>query len=199
MDDIYSRFPLSEIPWNNETPPYPLVELVESGKVKPCKAVDLGCGAGNFVVYLASLGFSMTGLDVSPNAIQIAKNIKAKFIAIDLLGNLKGYKDTFDFAFDFEVLHHFSPKQRDKYVKNVFGLLNPGAKYLSISFSEIDQSFGGIGKYRKTVLGTELYFSSEEELNVLFNPYFKISEVKTIELKSKKATHMACYIFMEKR
>jgi hypothetical protein len=37
MDRIYKNIPLEEIPWNIETPPDALVELVDSGKVKSCE------------------------------------------------------------------------------------------------------------------------------------------------------------------
>ena len=39
MDRIYRNTSLEEIPWNVETPPDALVELVEIGKVKPCKTM----------------------------------------------------------------------------------------------------------------------------------------------------------------
>ncbi|MRR56282.1 MAG: hypothetical protein EG822_17580 [Deltaproteobacteria bacterium] len=68
IDKIYRETPLEKIPWNVETPPETLVELVRSGRIKPCKAVDLGCGAGNQVVYLAGMGFGMTGIDSSTAA-----------------------------------------------------------------------------------------------------------------------------------
>ena len=42
MDTIYRTIPLAKIPWDRETPPSAFVELVDSGKVKPCKAIDLG-------------------------------------------------------------------------------------------------------------------------------------------------------------
>lgn len=50
----------------------------------------------------------------------------------------------------------------------------PFAKYLSVCFSEVDECFGSRGKYRKTPLGTTLYFSSEEEIKELMTPYFDI-------------------------
>ena len=85
IDDLYKNMLLEEIPWNVETPPELLVELVDSGKVHPCKAVDLGCGAGNYAIYLAGRGFEVTGIDFSPTVIKIAKekqgksNLKADF------------------------------------------------------------------------------------------------------------------------
>ena len=135
MDRIYKTMPLEKIPWNSETPPEALVELVESGKVKPGKAIDLGCGAGNYTVYLVGRGFEVTGVDSSPTAIRIAqenaskKGVKATFMVADVLGDLNEVTDTFGFAFEWELLHHIFPEKRKKYVENVWRILKPGGKY----------------------------------------------------------------------
>jgi len=97
------------------------------------------------------------------------------------------------------VLHHIYPEQRRVYVENVYKLLNPGGKYLSVCFSEKDPEFGGISKYRVTGLGTVLYFSSEGELRDLFEPFFNIEELKTIVIRGKPKSHFANYAFMERR
>jgi SAM-dependent methyltransferase len=205
MDKIYRKTPLNEIPWNIDVPPHQLVELVDSGKVKPCKTIDLGCGIGNYAVYLASRGFGVTGIDVSKTAINIAKDnatkkgIKCDFLVADVLGDLCEVKETFDFAFEWELLHHIFPEHRRKYVGNVYKLLNPGSVYLSVCFSEKDSEFGGSGSYRVTGLGTVLYFSSEHELRKLFEPFFKIRELKTIEIRGRPKSHFANYAFMERR
>ena len=205
MDRIYKNMPLEKIPWNSETPPEALVELVESGKVKPCKAIDLGCGAGNYAIYLAGRGFEVIGIDNSPAAIRIAqenankKGVTGTFLVADVLGDLDEVKETFDFAYDWELLHHIFPEKRKKYVENVRRILNPGGKYFSVCFHEKDPQFGGSGKYRKTSLGTILYFSSEDELRDLFEPYFFIEELKVIEISGKFAPHLVNYAFMEKK
>ena len=204
-DSIYKKIPLDEIPWNIETPPEALVELVKGGRVKPCKTIDLGCGAGNYAIYLASMGFDVTGIDISPTAIEFArenairKGVRCKFLAGDVLSALDEVMGTFDFAYDWELLHHIFPEKRKKYVENVHKILNPGGKYLSVCFSEKDTQFGGSGKYRKTHIGTILYFSSEGELRDLFEPYFKIKELKTIEIIGKSTSHFANYAFMERK
>lgn len=205
MDKIYRNMPLGEIPWNIETPPDALVELVESGKVKPCKTIDFGCGAGNYAIYLANIGFDVNGIDTSPSAIKTAKEnakkkrVKCNFFVADVLGDLDEVKQPFDFAYDWELLHHIYPEKRKKYVENVYRILNPRGNYLSICFSEKDPQFGGSGKYRETPLGTILYFSSEDELRDLFEPYFNIKELKTIEISGKFAPHLVNYAFMEKK
>jgi len=205
MDRIYKNIPLEEIPWNIETPPDALIELIDSGKVKPCKTIDLGCGAGNYAIYLASKGFDVTGIDISPAAIKIAKENakkrggKGNFLVADVLGDLDEVRETFDFAYDWELLHHIFTDKRKKYVQNVHKILNPGGKYLSVCFSEKDPQFGGSGKYRETRLGTLLYFSSDDELRELFEQYFNIKELKTIEVTAKFVNHLANYAFMERK
>jgi SAM-dependent methyltransferase len=205
MDRIYQVVPLDTIPWNTETPPDALVELVQGGKVRPCKTIDLGCGAGNYAIYLAGLGFDVTGIDSSRTAITIAtknaqkKNIRCRFIAADLLGDLHEVNDTFDFAFDWELLHHIFPEDRETYMKNVHKILNPKATYFSVCFSEKDPQFGGVGKFRKTRMGTTLYFSQESELTSLFFKYFEIRELKTFRIGGKYGAHCAISALLERR
>ena len=205
IDRIYRNVPLDKIPWNSETPPDQLVELVESGKVRPCRAIDLGCGAGNYAIYLAAHGFDVTGVDNSPAAIAIASrnarehDVRCRFIVADLIGDLHEITDRFDFAFDWEFLHHIFPDDRKKYVHNVSKILTKGAWYFSVSFSETDPQFGGIGKFRTTPIGTTLYFSSESELRELFSPFFVIHELKTIEVTGRFGPHHAVYLLSQRR
>jgi SAM-dependent methyltransferase len=204
IDNIYKNKSLEEIPWNMETPPDALVELVKSGRIKPCRCIDLGCGAGNYSVYLASQGFEVTGVDFSPTAISLArenaenKGVTCTFLVADILGGLEEVQGTFDFAFDWGVMHHILPEKRMGYIANVHRILNPGGKYLSACFSEKDIRFDGPGKYRKTSLGTVLYFSSEDELRELFSRYFKVIDLKTIEEQGKFGPHLFNFAFMEK-
>ena len=203
-EDIYKKLTPEEIPWNIETPPDSLIELLESGKVKPCKAVDLGCGIGHYAIYLAQRGFEVTGIDISPTAINLAQEkakkerVTCKFIVADVLGNLDEVKDTYDFAYDWSLLHHIYPEKRGTYFENVNKILNSGGHYFSVCFSDKDPLFSGSGKYRETPLGTVLYFSSEEELKDLFSCYFRLIELKTIKIQGKYAPHHAIYAFMVK-
>jgi len=205
MDEIYRRMSRDGIPWNIEEPPQALVELLETRAVQPCKAIDLGCGMGNYAIYLANQGFDVTGVDISPTAIRIAeenakqKGIRCRFVVANVLGELDEVRETFDFAFDWELLHHIFPKDRTKYVRNVYKKLSSRGSYLSVCFSEKDKQFGGLGKYRRTRLGTLLYFSSEAELRELFDPYFTIQDLRTIQIAGKHIPHMAVYVFMRKK
>jgi SAM-dependent methyltransferase len=186
---------LARVPWNLEEPTRLLVEFVESGAISPCRAVDLGCGAGNYAVWLAAKGFQVTGLDLSTNALRHARRladragVDCRFVPADLCGEVSGMDGDFDFAYDWEVLHYVFPEDRETYVRNVHRMLRPGARYLSVCFSESDGGFGGEGKFRKTTLGTTLYFSSADELRLLFEPLFDIDALSIERVEGKYEPH----------
>jgi len=204
VDRIYQALPLDEIPWNSGTPPDALVELIREGKVRPCKAIDLGCGAGNYAIWLAGLGFDVTGVDSSLTAITIARKhaaergARCRFVVADLLDDLHEVDGTFGFAYDWEFLHHIFPEDRETYIRNVHKIMDPGAIYFSVCFSDRDPQFGGTGKYRKTRIGTTLYFSSEDEIRDLISPFFRIRELKTIDVHGKSGPHAAITVLAER-
>jgi SAM-dependent methyltransferase len=205
MERIYRDLTLDEIPWNLERPPRLLVDLIQSGRVPPCQAVDLGCGAGNYAVWLATQGFEVTGIDISAAAVALArelarqKGVSCKFVVQDVLGAATGFDASFDFAYDWEVLHHVLPEHRPRYVANIHRMLRVGGCYLSVCFSEGDHGLAGEGKYRQTPLGTLLYLSSEQEMRDLFQPWFNVEALSTVEVEGKRGPHRAVSAWLRNR
>ena len=205
MNKIYSGMDLDNIPWNIETPPEILQDLIRLKKLPPCKIIELGCGAGNYVRYFSKMGFEATGVDVSEKAIEIARELAQKadvtceFIVADVLGNMSEIKKKYDFAYDWELLHHIFPEDRNKYIENIHRLLIPQGRYLSVCFGEESTQFGGVGKYRKTPIGTVLYFSSEAEIESLFSRLFYVEELKSVDIKAKRGLHKAIYALMSRK
>lgn len=185
-------------PWTRTEPPLELVELIESRKISPCKTIDIGCGEGFYSIYLASKGFDVIGIDISERAIQYAKGnaasrgVNVRFVVMDI-ADLEQLNEKFDFVLEWALIHQIMPSQRLKYVEDVAELLDKGGKYLSVCFNEQSHEFGGSGNYRKSPGGTELYFSSQNELRELFKPHFHIIETKIIQ-----APHIENYFLMEK-
>lgn len=205
MNKIYSDMDLNNIPWNIEIPPDILQHLIKSKKLSPCKMIELGCGAGNYVRYFAKMGFHATGVDISEKAIEIARDLAQKagvtceFIAADVLGDMSEIQSKYDFVYDWELLHHIFPEDRNKYIENVHGLLNSQGRYLSVCFSETSTQFGGVGKYRKTPIGTVLYFSNEVEIESLFSRLFYVVELKSMDIKGKQGIHKVIYALMRQK
>jgi SAM-dependent methyltransferase len=196
--------------WTETEPPKELIELIESGRIKPCKVIDIGCGEGFYSIYLASRGFDVVGIDLSENAIKHAKEnsekhgVNIRFLAMDIIG-LGELKEKFDFVFEWTLLHQIIPSSRQKYVENVSNILNKGGKYLSVCFNEQDPKITGPGKKIRIIpensrgpTGGKLYFSSLDELKELFDPHFKIIESKIIKIFRGGKSHIINYLFMEK-
>src|SRR3972149_12072790 len=104
-DRIYREYPLETWGWELGKPRKTLVDLIESGKIKQGKALDICCGAGTNTVYLAERGFEVSALDISKQAIKFAKQKagKTKIEIQFVLGNFVTlpFKDEeFNFVLD---------------------------------------------------------------------------------------------------
>jgi SAM-dependent methyltransferase len=205
MERVYGRTAPQDIPWNRTEPPDLLRQLVESRFIAPCEAVDLGCGLGHYATWLASKGFRVTGIDISPTAIEQARRqasaegASCRFVVADLRQPVAAFDAAFDFAYDWEVLHHVFQPDRPQYVANVHRMLRPGGRYLSVCFSQEDTAFGGAGKVRGTPFGTVLYFSSKRELRDLFAPVFELDLLGVVDIPGTTGSHRAIRALMRKR
>ncbi len=71
------------MPWESG-PRSELVELVRTGRLEPCRALDLGCGSGANAVFLAEHGFEVTGVDFAAAALDKADRL-AKAAGVDVV------------------------------------------------------------------------------------------------------------------
>lgn len=113
---------MSENPWDNVfkehgaffgQPHEDMPRVVELLKRNGSRTVlDLGSGSGRHVVYLAKCGFSVYGLDSSPEGIEITRNwLKQEGLAADLMlqsmTEQLPYEDNFfDAVISVQVIHH---------------------------------------------------------------------------------------------
>ena len=123
-----------KMPWEGG-PRSELVDLVESGRLKPCRAVDLGCGSGANAVFLAEHGFHVTGVDFAASALaKAARLAEAAGVEVDWveddLTNLKHVTGEFDLLVDYGALDDLGDQDRDRYVRQVTPLARPGASFL---------------------------------------------------------------------
>lgn len=96
------------------TEPHPdMPGIVRALRERMARTVlDLGCGTGRHVVYLARNGFSVHGLDNSPEAIRAARqwldeeDLHASLALQSMADPLPYESDFFDTAFAVQVIHH---------------------------------------------------------------------------------------------
>ncbi|MBM4460417.1 MAG: class I SAM-dependent methyltransferase [Chloroflexi bacterium] len=128
---LYSRL---RAPWDLG-PRRELVEAVESGRIQPCRAIDLGCGTANNAIFLAQHGFDVTGTDYSSAAIALcrqrgtAAGVTVQWIEDDLT-NLQHVRGPFDFLVDWGVYDDLSPTARRAYLRNVLPMTHARSQFL---------------------------------------------------------------------
>lgn len=128
-------------PWEMNGPREELVEMVERGRLKPCRAIDLGCGTGDNVIYLAQHGFDAVGVDLSPRAIAQAREkaraagVAPTFVVGDVT-DLQRVEGPFDLVLDYGCLGCVvGMPGREQYAQTLIRLTRPGAQYILLNFA----------------------------------------------------------------
>jgi SAM-dependent methyltransferase len=136
--DWDEHYASGEIPWDRGRPAPELVDLVEAGCLPEGRALDVGCGTGTNVRYLAGVGYDAVGIDVSALAIELAKagaegaKGSIRFQRLDLLADGPPAGE-FDLVFDRGCLHVFDePDDRALYARRVAECLAPDGLWLSL-------------------------------------------------------------------
>lgn len=85
------------------------------------KVLDLACGRGRHAVYLASLGYDVTGVDLSPNSIQYAKAHEKELLHFDIHDMREPLTQKYDAIFNlFTSFGYFSdPADNAKTLKAI--------------------------------------------------------------------------------
>lgn len=96
------------------------------------KVLDLGCGSGRHVVYLAKNGFDVYGFDIAEEGIKLAKewlkdeHLKASFKIGSIYEKLPYKDDFFDAIISTHAIHHGKIEDVRKAIAEVKRVLKPG-------------------------------------------------------------------------
>lgn len=100
------------------------------------RLLELGCGAGNVTLWLAGLGYEVTGVDIAPTAITWAKQkaeeagVQATFLEGDVLNLYTLGANSFDLVLDGHCLHCIIGADRARLLVEVYRILKPGGYFL---------------------------------------------------------------------
>jgi SAM-dependent methyltransferase len=125
-------------PWDIDGPQKALITVADqvAGSI-----LDAGCGTGENVLFFASRGHHVTGIDFLAEPIARAKRkaaergITATFLVMDALA-LKELSQVFDSVIDSGLFHVFSDEDRRLYVEGLARVLKPGGRLFLLCFSD---------------------------------------------------------------
>ncbi len=130
-------------PWDGHPLARTLQILVEgtgdTAALPPGSALDLGCGTGDASIYLARHGWTVTGVDFVPKALERARakaaNLSVNFLHADVTHlSQAGIGADFRLIVDNGCLHNMSDDDRDAYVREVSAVAAPDARLLIVAF-----------------------------------------------------------------
>lgn len=118
-------------PFDSEQPDEWIAQLEKAGGIQG-HVLDAGCGPGRTSLYLAAMGYKVTGVDISTQAIERAKQksqqrgITANFLQGDIC-QLKEFDGAFQTVVDIGCFHSLFPEDRSRYAAALFRMCSPGA------------------------------------------------------------------------
>jgi SAM-dependent methyltransferase len=139
-------------PWDLGRPQPVFVELADSGVITS-PVLDSGCGTGEHALLFAERGHEVMGVDISPRAIEQAKekaatrDVEVTFLVGDVL-ELPELGRRFASVIDCGVFHVFDDEDRVRYVGSLAAAIGAGGDLHLLCMSE--QTPGDSGPRRVT-------------------------------------------------
>lgn len=168
-------------------------------KHKVNKVLDLGCGAGRHCILLASSGLEVIGLDISKNALKMAR----QWVLKEKLENVAFVRATMtdiplsdrclDAVVSVSVIHHALKKDIMAIVSEVHRILNKNGWFIANLASVNDPRYGTgqmlekntfliLEGYEEKRFGELHHFFTKQEALRLLRPF---SKVKVTSLEDK--------------
>jgi hypothetical protein len=142
FEDLYGAERAGEVlvPWDIGGPQPVVQQLVAYGAVRG-EVLDPGTGPGHHAIFYASQGYSTTGIDGSPTAIELAKRnagragVEVNFQVADAT-KLDGFESRFDTVVDSAFYHVFMDDEQTQtqYAQALHKATRPGARLFMFEF-----------------------------------------------------------------
>ncbi|MEA3547394.1 MAG: class I SAM-dependent methyltransferase [Thermodesulfobacteriota bacterium] len=143
------RYKSGNTPWEIHRADHNLISIVRNTPVQPCKALDIGCGSGDNVIWLQQQKFEAVGVDSTEIAINQARKKAQKSKADCLFYELDFFSShlpglPYDFAFDRGCFHHFRDDKLSQFAEKVAAILKIGGLWLTLA-GNADETREGSG------------------------------------------------------
>lgn len=133
--DMQRRYREYDLPWDRPEPPPEVIDMAR--RLPPGRMLDLGCGSGRACLFLARQGWQCIGIDVIPEAIDLARErahiaglADAITFHVSSVTMLSFLQTPVDLALDVGCMHVLTGTSLTAYAAEVARLVRPGGTYL---------------------------------------------------------------------
>lgn len=158
------------------------------------RLLDSGCGTGEHSLLAKENGLSVTGVDISPKAVAVARRkaaeraIDVEFLVASMLEPLPFEDRAFDTVLDSGVFHSFDGAEQSAYVDNLTRVTAPGGRLHLICFSEHQPGEGEWGPRRITQAEIRAAFAEGWAAEEIEPAIYRINEFHdTTEVRAWRA------------
>jgi len=124
--------------WDSGVTPPEVIEAFQIDDIPPGPVLDLGCGTGTNVIYMAQRGRQVIGIDFVPEAVARARekarqagvSDRVQFYVADVTRLSQLDLPRCAFALDMGCFHGLSPEGQHHYAEGLAAVLLPGARYM---------------------------------------------------------------------
>lgn len=171
-NDIYKQ-DVSSMPWYNERLDSDLEHEIKQRKITKGRFLDLGTGPGTQAIQIAKMGFTVTGTDLSDNAIQKAKKLDTKinFLVDDILDS-KLEKNSFDYILDRGCFHVLPNDKWYQYAKTIQKILDKDGLFFLKCFSIKEEKLT-YGPYRFSVPDIQGIFGKDFVIETIIDTVYQ--------------------------
>jgi SAM-dependent methyltransferase len=145
LRDWNQAYRSGDTPWDKGGPAPPLAELLGRRKLTGQVLVP-GCGAGHDVRLLAGQGAAVTGLDIAPAALDVARSYRAvgseRYICGDFCALPGALRGGFDLIFEHTCLCAIERAERQAYVRSAAAALRPRGHLLGVFSRRVQKKEG---------------------------------------------------------
>jgi len=93
--------------------------------------VDLACGSGRLLHFFTKAGYRrVTGVDISPDQIAIARQVVPNVVQSDVLSFLESHRVDFDLVIGLDIIEHFHKREVLHFLDQCFMALKHGGRII---------------------------------------------------------------------
>jgi SAM-dependent methyltransferase len=146
--DWNQRYMTGDTPWDSGIRSRELTRVLKDVPIRPCRAIELGCGTGTNAIFLAQQGFDVTAVDLSPRALEQAiRRADEADVVVDFLhGDVCRFDvelAPFEFGFDRGCYHCVRKIDLPGFLETLRRLTKPGSRWLSLTGNANEQTETG--------------------------------------------------------